>query len=656
MRQQHLNPTQKTIAPSQTAIAQPLSGEIAQHSTHPIEQLQSAIGNRAVNQLLKKQPIVQAKPMFRGLSHELVVQPKLTIGAVGDKYEQEADLVAANVVSKIHAPQSPAIQREEMPEEDEKLRLSPTIQRLAENRDAIAASADLEASINQEKGRGQSISHSLRQPIENIFGADFSEVKVHTDDRSHQLNRSIQSQAFTTGQDIFFRQGEYNPGSQQGQKLLAHELTHVVQQQNRTVQAKSDLIQRVDTVQDESDNLFDYGRNFSEDTVNKQVVLKKDKTLYKTKGGDIIKNLKKGSFVEVLEQPSSDGWFSQSWAKIKVETNTGWINTKNAIDKPVSGKIIQHEPAGVIMPEGKPKVDDIKQMKFGDCFLLAALMSLVQKQPNFVKNSLFVTDPTKDVKQHTVRFFKVEIQSNSINYGIFDAFVNAKFTPERVTVNNTILKFKTKFETPSITVEEGTNVGSAGTQHWPAIVEKAFAKWPGKNQSAFNDKTSLMAGGQVQDASMSIMGQGYQNISTNDSGTGDDRRAKISSGLASNPTEAEQLIIQENRANLKAKIINTFQSKSNTLIGAGTKQHPPEEWLQINDADGAGGSGESKVGGIAFRHAYSIEDANDREIYLRNPWGRYARVRGEIEKDEAVSILTWDEFFQVFDTISLGVQ
>jgi hypothetical protein len=62
------------------------------------------------------------------------------------------------------------------------------------------------------------------------MGADFSGVKVHTDAQSDQLNQSIQAKAFTTGQDVFFRQGEYNPGSRGGQELIAHELTHVVQQ------------------------------------------------------------------------------------------------------------------------------------------------------------------------------------------------------------------------------------------------------------------------------------------------------------------------------------------------------------------------------------------------------------------------------------------
>jgi hypothetical protein len=88
----------------------------------------------------------------------------------------------------------------------------------------------LETSIQQAKGSGQPLADSVRQPMEKAFGAEFSSVKVHTDTRSDQMNQSIQAKAFTTGQDIFFRGGEYNPESKSGQELIAHELTHVVQQ------------------------------------------------------------------------------------------------------------------------------------------------------------------------------------------------------------------------------------------------------------------------------------------------------------------------------------------------------------------------------------------------------------------------------------------
>jgi hypothetical protein len=130
MRQPHLNPTQKVIASSQSqtkAIAQPLQGRISQSPTHPIEELQSAIGNRAVNQLLANQPTVQAKLMFRGLSRELVIQPKLAIGAVGDKYEQEADFVAEKVIDRIHVPQTERLSSQ--PIQQHNTPNSPVIQR-----------------------------------------------------------------------------------------------------------------------------------------------------------------------------------------------------------------------------------------------------------------------------------------------------------------------------------------------------------------------------------------------------------------------------------------------------------------------------------------------------------------------------------------------
>ena len=67
------------------------------------------------------------------------------------------------------------------------------------------------------------------------MGHDFSGVRVHTSAESDTLNQQLSAKAFTTGQDIFFKQGEYNPGSSSGKELIAHELTHVVQQSSGVV-------------------------------------------------------------------------------------------------------------------------------------------------------------------------------------------------------------------------------------------------------------------------------------------------------------------------------------------------------------------------------------------------------------------------------------
>jgi len=99
-----------------------------------------------------------------------------------------------------------------------------------ENAEHPDVTPGLERTIQQERGGGQSLDTGVRRQMESSFGADFSGVRVHTDRQSDSLNRSLSARAFTTGQDIFFRQGAYQPGSSTGRELLAHELTHVVQQ------------------------------------------------------------------------------------------------------------------------------------------------------------------------------------------------------------------------------------------------------------------------------------------------------------------------------------------------------------------------------------------------------------------------------------------
>jgi hypothetical protein len=88
----------------------------------------------------------------------------------------------------------------------------------------------VEETIESKRGGGQPLSNDTREQMEMGFGADFSGVRVHNDTASHDLSRTLNARAFTTKQDIFFGEDEYNPGSEGGQELIAHELTHVVQQ------------------------------------------------------------------------------------------------------------------------------------------------------------------------------------------------------------------------------------------------------------------------------------------------------------------------------------------------------------------------------------------------------------------------------------------
>lgn len=90
--------------------------------------------------------------------------------------------------------------------------------------------ASLDGQINSARGGGQPLHSTLGSKLGNALGTDFSGVKAHTDTKADALNRSLSPKAFTTGSDIFFSQGAYGPGTFGGQHLLAHELTHVMQQ------------------------------------------------------------------------------------------------------------------------------------------------------------------------------------------------------------------------------------------------------------------------------------------------------------------------------------------------------------------------------------------------------------------------------------------
>ncbi len=99
-----------------------------------------------------------------------------------------------------------------------------------ENSEHNEVSPKVEQAIQQKRGGGQSLDSGVRHQMESSFGANFGGVRIHTDQQSDSLNHSLSARAFTTGQDIFFRQDAYQPGSSAGRELLAHELTHVVQQ------------------------------------------------------------------------------------------------------------------------------------------------------------------------------------------------------------------------------------------------------------------------------------------------------------------------------------------------------------------------------------------------------------------------------------------
>lgn len=207
----------------------------------------------------------------------------LSIGEPGDQYEEEADAVADHVVNgtaeapsamatpaasgNVQLMRSPAGEElqmqpaeeervQMMPEEeiqakgDEELQMQPEEELQAKEEEEVqmkassagapavqrsadggkTASPQASSSIKATKGQGSRLPGPVNAEMSCKIGADFSDVKVHTDSRAAQLSADLGAQAFATGKDIYFAKGKFNPGSREGKHLLAHELAHVVQQ------------------------------------------------------------------------------------------------------------------------------------------------------------------------------------------------------------------------------------------------------------------------------------------------------------------------------------------------------------------------------------------------------------------------------------------
>jgi uncharacterized protein DUF4157 len=180
---------------------------------------------------------VPANPLWSRLARGGSLQAKLKLGAVDDPLERDADRVAEAVVSGL-AP--PAVQRKCAACEEEEMHRSPAElpaedeeEKLQTKRSSGATpevSPKTASRIASFRGGGEALSPAARSYFEPRFSRDLSGVRLHTGGEASAAAGEVQARAFTVGSDIAFGAGEYRPETVAGKKLLAHELTHTVQQ------------------------------------------------------------------------------------------------------------------------------------------------------------------------------------------------------------------------------------------------------------------------------------------------------------------------------------------------------------------------------------------------------------------------------------------
>lgn len=209
---------------SKQSVAKPAAqrGPVAAPASVSPLAMGSRVGNQNLHSLLRAR----------------VLQAKMTVSDPHDPYELEADSVADRVMRMSDPAQTVAhsplqIQRACSKCDEEMMRqpLEEELQRSQSSAGNVPVVDDaLEQSIGGLSGRGSSLPDSVRAFMEPRFNADFSKVRVHTDTHAHGLARAVNAQAFTVGSNVVFGAGHYAPHTDSGKRLLAHELTHVVQQ------------------------------------------------------------------------------------------------------------------------------------------------------------------------------------------------------------------------------------------------------------------------------------------------------------------------------------------------------------------------------------------------------------------------------------------
>lgn len=169
---------------------------------HPLLELQRRYGNRSTRQVAERR-----------------LRPKLLVGDANDRYEREADRVAQTV-------RAGAAGRGIADEASSEAAGSRYI--------GAAVDGDVESYVRESRGDGRPLTPSVRSEMETQFGSDFGGVRLHTGRRAAAASDRTDARAFTVGRDIYFGAGRYQPATPDGRGLLAHELTHVVQQEGAT--------------------------------------------------------------------------------------------------------------------------------------------------------------------------------------------------------------------------------------------------------------------------------------------------------------------------------------------------------------------------------------------------------------------------------------
>lgn len=514
---------------------------------------------------------------------EKTLQKKLTIGASNDPLEQEADRVADQVLA---APISTQVNQS-----------TPRIQRLSTNTVEASNTSNNTAPASVDSvlaSSGRPLEPSIKNDMSQRFGHDFNRVRLHSGVAAEQSARDVNANAYTVGNNIIFGAGQYAPRTNQGKRLLAHELTHVVQQ----------------SASMESPLQRDAINNAPPDLSNEKV-----------KPADKV----------VANQPQNEPELAKVipyWDKDKKIWMYSDIQYREIKGTAVIGDI-------------SPR--DIRQGTIGDCYLMAALISLAATNPIAIQNAITADGPGKwKVRLYAKQpdgSFKAVIYSidnmfptsspGGMAYGHSNQLGTKQKSMGWTYVDNQYNDpLINPWDIPAEAVKKENFVellDEDNRELWPAIIEKAYAL----HASVIGMKQQGVRAG------------GYDDIGQGD---GSHNAFEALTGKPATETHMNNLggdkLFQRIDAALRA----------GAPVAAGT----PGNEKKRNEKFITGSN-------IYGNHAYAVIGLKGLEIELRNPWGNTYKST-DIEEhpelktkdDSGVIKLTLDEFRTQFDAIYIG--
>ncbi|UBZ10420.1 DUF4157 domain-containing protein [Leeuwenhoekiella palythoae] len=309
------------------------------------------------------------------------VQAKLKMGQSGDKYEQEADNVAQQVVENTHGNSATKVQQKPLaqtikPGIQLKALEEDQVQKKSEEEEAVQAkeeeetvqakteeneeetlqaklqttatpSTSIQERLKNNKHNGEPMAPATQTRMEQNFGTNLSDVRIHTDVNAQKMSADLGAQAFTSGRDIYFNEGKYAPGSPEGDGLLAHELTHTIQQgaiannksvKTNSVKPKNTTASSKETAAPKQDSISEPVKQNSEETKKEQFQSQENSVQTKTQDPKYPTSAQENeAFQELTESITNRSRAAQTTPDAEVSAQAGAAAAPRAANEQMGG-------------------------------------------------------------------------------------------------------------------------------------------------------------------------------------------------------------------------------------------------------------------------------------------------------------------------------